>query len=77
MSLTEARRNFRAPGACDERCTQFVRAPPAERTLHGLTSPAAIINVIGRRRIPAIGNGLRTARWVRARAIRTAGGSNS
>ncbi|MFC9601971.1 CPCC family cysteine-rich protein [Streptomyces niveus] len=27
LSLTEARRNFHAMGACDERCTQFVRAP--------------------------------------------------
>ncbi|MEV8352391.1 CPCC family cysteine-rich protein [Streptomyces niveus] len=27
LSLTEARRNFHAIGACDERCTQFVRAP--------------------------------------------------
>ncbi|MFE4696828.1 CPCC family cysteine-rich protein [Streptomyces sp. NPDC056738] len=27
LSLTEARRNFHSMGACDERCTQFVRAP--------------------------------------------------
>lgn len=27
LSLTEARRNFHAMGACDERCTQFVREP--------------------------------------------------
>ncbi|MEU0955590.1 CPCC family cysteine-rich protein [Streptomyces niveus] len=27
LSLAEARRNFHAMGACDERCTQFVRAP--------------------------------------------------
>ncbi|WP_374064166.1 CPCC family cysteine-rich protein [Streptomyces himalayensis] len=27
MSLTEARKNFHVMGACDERCTQFVRAP--------------------------------------------------
>ncbi|MGW5864654.1 CPCC family cysteine-rich protein [Streptomyces sp. NPDC055239] len=27
LSLTEARTNFRAMGACDERRTQFVRAP--------------------------------------------------
>ncbi|MET9893103.1 CPCC family cysteine-rich protein [Streptomyces sp. NPDC006465] len=27
LSLTEARRHFHAMGACDERCTQFVRAP--------------------------------------------------
>ncbi|WP_436772216.1 CPCC family cysteine-rich protein [Yinghuangia sp. YIM S09857] len=27
LSLTEARRNFAAMGACDERCAQFVRAP--------------------------------------------------
>ncbi|MFF4554441.1 CPCC family cysteine-rich protein [Streptomyces sp. NPDC001422] len=27
LSLTEARRNFHAMGACDERCTQFVRDP--------------------------------------------------
>ncbi|MEU6265710.1 CPCC family cysteine-rich protein [Saccharopolyspora shandongensis] len=27
LSLTEARRNFRAMRACDERCTQFVRDP--------------------------------------------------
>ncbi|MGW4819347.1 CPCC family cysteine-rich protein [Streptomyces sp. NPDC004227] len=27
LSLTEARKNFHAMGACDERCTQFVRAP--------------------------------------------------
>ncbi|GAA0436046.1 CPCC family cysteine-rich protein [Streptomyces luteireticuli] len=32
LSLAEARRNFHAMGACDERCTQFVRAPlPDER----------------------------------------------
>ncbi|MFE3248213.1 CPCC family cysteine-rich protein [Streptomyces sp. NPDC059209] len=28
LSLTEGRRNFHAMDACDERCTQFVRAPP-------------------------------------------------
>ncbi|WP_406494253.1 CPCC family cysteine-rich protein [Streptomyces sp. NBC_01604] len=28
LSLTEARENFHVMGACDERCTQFVRAPP-------------------------------------------------
>ncbi|MCX5316995.1 CPCC family cysteine-rich protein [Streptomyces sp. NBC_00154] len=34
LSLTEARRNFHAMGACDERCTQFVRAPrPDEHPL--------------------------------------------
>lgn len=34
LSLTEARRNFYAMGACDERCTQFVRAPrPDEHPL--------------------------------------------
>ncbi|WP_416963010.1 CPCC family cysteine-rich protein [Streptomyces sp. Agncl-13] len=27
LSLTEARRNFHAMEACDERCTQFVRPP--------------------------------------------------
>ncbi|MFF1770132.1 CPCC family cysteine-rich protein [Streptomyces sp. NPDC058249] len=27
LSLTEARRNFHAMGACDERCIQFVRDP--------------------------------------------------
>ncbi|MGW2486984.1 CPCC family cysteine-rich protein [Streptomyces sp. NPDC001606] len=27
LSLTEARRNSHAMGACDERCTQFIRAP--------------------------------------------------
>ncbi|MFG2473626.1 CPCC family cysteine-rich protein [Streptomyces fagopyri] len=27
LSLTEARRNFHAVGACDERCTQFVHPP--------------------------------------------------
>lgn len=27
MSLAEARTNFHAPGACDERCIPFVRAP--------------------------------------------------
>ncbi|MFC9672663.1 CPCC family cysteine-rich protein [Streptomyces sp. NPDC056949] len=27
LSLTEARRNFHAVGACDERCTAFVREP--------------------------------------------------
>jgi hypothetical protein len=32
LSLTAARANFRAMGACDERCRQFVREPlPAER----------------------------------------------
>ncbi|MBP8533145.1 CPCC family cysteine-rich protein [Streptomyces sp. MK37H] len=32
LSLTEARRNFHAMGACDERRTQFVRDPlPHER----------------------------------------------
>ena len=29
LSLTEARVNFRAMGACDERCAQFVRDPLA------------------------------------------------
>jgi Cysteine-rich CPCC len=29
LSLTEARANFRAMGACDERCAQFVRDPLA------------------------------------------------
>ncbi|WP_345359683.1 CPCC family cysteine-rich protein [Saccharopolyspora cebuensis] len=29
LSLTEARRNFRTMGACDLRCTQFVREPSA------------------------------------------------
>ncbi len=29
LSLSEARRNFRTMGACDERCTQFVRDPNA------------------------------------------------
>jgi hypothetical protein len=28
LSLTAARVNFRAVGACDERCMQFVRRPP-------------------------------------------------
>jgi hypothetical protein len=27
LTLTEARQNFRRLGACDERCTQFVRPP--------------------------------------------------
>lgn len=27
LSLTEARQNFQAMGACDERCTAFVREP--------------------------------------------------
>ncbi|MFH8391149.1 CPCC family cysteine-rich protein [Streptomyces sp. NPDC018036] len=27
LSLTEAHRNFHAVGACDERCTEFVRVP--------------------------------------------------
>jgi hypothetical protein len=32
LSLTAARANYQAMGACDERCKQFVRAPlPAER----------------------------------------------
>jgi hypothetical protein len=31
LSLTAARANFRAMGACDERCTRFVRPPlPSE-----------------------------------------------
>jgi hypothetical protein len=34
LSLTEARRNFHAMGACDERCAQFVREPlPHEHPL--------------------------------------------
>ncbi|WP_309228382.1 CPCC family cysteine-rich protein [Streptomyces lunaelactis] len=49
LSLTEARRNFHAMEACDERCTQFVRAPSAGRTPAGLTSPTDI-NAAGRQR---------------------------
>ncbi|MEU1941095.1 CPCC family cysteine-rich protein [Streptomyces sp. NPDC020125] len=30
LSLTDARRNFHAIGACDKRCTQFVRDPLPE-----------------------------------------------
>ncbi|SOD85862.1 CPCC family cysteine-rich protein [Streptomyces sp. Ag109_G2-15] len=34
LSLAEARRNFHTMGACDERCTQFVREPlPQEHPL--------------------------------------------
>jgi hypothetical protein len=32
LSLTEARRNFAALGACDERCAQFVRPPRPEES---------------------------------------------
>ncbi|MFE1312539.1 CPCC family cysteine-rich protein [Streptomyces sp. NPDC058755] len=42
LSLTEARRNFRALGASDERRTKFVRAPLPNEVPHGLTSPADI-----------------------------------
>jgi len=36
LSLTQARQNYAAFGACDERCQQHVRPPlPAERTRGG------------------------------------------
>ncbi|MFD7203347.1 CPCC family cysteine-rich protein [Streptomyces sp. NPDC059893] len=51
LSLTEARRNFHAVGACDERCTAFVREPlPDEHP--SVTSPADI-NDARRPGIPA------------------------
>ncbi|MFF5015369.1 CPCC family cysteine-rich protein [Streptomyces sp. NPDC001165] len=40
LSLMEARRNFQDMGACDERCTQFVRAPLLRE--HRMPGPAGM-----------------------------------
>ncbi|MFE9098449.1 CPCC family cysteine-rich protein [Streptomyces sp. NPDC007264] len=75
LSLAEARRNFHAVGACDERCTQSVRAS-LPRAPDRLTSPTDI-NVAIRRRILTSLAGLGIAQQPWSQAAHTAHRSNS